>query len=178
MENEFLDKVEDNAAVRKWSEQTQLEKGDSLAEGHTSALGDYTRISVTQNNLQELREIWGQAASVPTFLRNLMSITGMSEQWVTARTEQKGDCKCIPWKVLKDLILVHPDMKKKIDVFALSIYELVIFPKVLGYVDEAVLDIFYRLDKQVTHVPAVLAETFRSLNACRRAGEGRFIGCG
>ncbi|MBA0786393.1 hypothetical protein Gotri_027226, partial [Gossypium trilobum] len=28
----------------------------------------------------------------------------------------------------------------------------------------------------VTPVPAILVETFRSLNACRRAGEGRFIG--
>ncbi|MBA0770640.1 hypothetical protein Gotri_019248 [Gossypium trilobum] len=33
MENEFLDKVDDNAAVRIWSEKTQLEKGDSLTEG-------------------------------------------------------------------------------------------------------------------------------------------------
>ncbi|MBA0783269.1 hypothetical protein Gotri_001013 [Gossypium trilobum] len=29
----------------------------------------------------------------------------------------------------------------------------------------------------VTPVPAILAETFRSLNACQRASEGRFIGC-
>ncbi|PPD96137.1 hypothetical protein GOBAR_DD06838 [Gossypium barbadense] len=29
----------------------------------------------------------------------------------------------------------------------------------------------------VTPVPTILAETFRSLNTCRRAGEGRFIGC-
>ncbi|MBA0845122.1 hypothetical protein Goarm_000022, partial [Gossypium armourianum] len=47
----------------------------------------------------------------------------------------------------------------------------------LGHVDEAVSDLFDRLDKGVTHVPTILAETFRSLNACRRAGEGRFIGC-
>ncbi|MBA0803709.1 hypothetical protein Gohar_013891 [Gossypium harknessii] len=26
-------------------------------------------------------------------------------------------------------------------------------------------------------VPAILVETFRSLNAYRRAGDGRFIGC-
>ncbi|MBA0635100.1 hypothetical protein Godav_025034, partial [Gossypium davidsonii] len=26
-------------------------------------------------------------------------------------------------------------------------------------------------------VPAILAEMFKSLNACRRASEGRFIGC-
>ncbi|MFQ6659084.1 hypothetical protein Gotur_028107, partial [Gossypium turneri] len=69
------------------------------------------------------------------------------------------------------------DEKKKVDVFALSIYGLVVFPRALGHVDEAVSDLFDRLDKGVTPVPAILAETFRSLNACRRAGEGRFIGC-
>ncbi|MFQ6659083.1 hypothetical protein Gotur_028107 [Gossypium turneri] len=75
------------------------------------------------------------------------------------------------------MILAHPDEKKKVDVFALSIYGLVVFPRALGHVDEAVSDLFDRLDKGVTPVPAILAETFRSLNACRRAGEGRFIGC-
>ncbi|MFQ6664719.1 hypothetical protein Gotur_031736 [Gossypium turneri] len=45
----------------------------------------------------------------------------------------------------------------------------------LGHVDEAILDLFDRLGKGVMPVPAILAEMFRSLNACRRAGEGRFI---
>ncbi|MBA0751670.1 hypothetical protein Gogos_000579 [Gossypium gossypioides] len=67
-----------------------------------------------------------------------MNITGMNEQWVTARIQQKGDSKCIPWKSLKDIILAHPDTKKRVDVFALSIYGLVIFPKALGHIDEAV----------------------------------------
>ncbi|MBA0877505.1 hypothetical protein Goshw_002789, partial [Gossypium schwendimanii] len=80
-------------------------------------------------------------------------------------------------KNLKDVVLVHPNVKKRVDVFALSIYDLVIFPKTLGHVDEAVTDLFDRLDKGVTPIPAILAETFRSLNACRRAGEGRFVGC-
>ncbi|MBA0688232.1 hypothetical protein Goari_006034, partial [Gossypium aridum] len=31
-----------------------------------------------------------------------------------------------------------------------------------------ILDLFDRLDKRVTPVPAILAETFRSLSACRR----------
>ncbi|MFQ6663792.1 hypothetical protein Gotur_031167 [Gossypium turneri] len=34
-------------------------------------------------------------------------------------------------------------------------------------------DLFDRLDGRVTPVPAILAETFKSLNACRKAGEGR-----
>ncbi|KAG8488202.1 hypothetical protein CXB51_018399 [Gossypium anomalum] len=251
MEKGFLDRVEDNAAVRVWSEKTQQEKGDSLVKGYESELWDFTRISVTQNDLRELREIWNswndeikqlfycnygdlpylldikvdkylfralvqfwnpayscftfggidlvptveeymallncpsiqadraysRPVNVPPFVKKLIRITGMSEQWVAARIKQKGDSKCIPWGNLRDLILAHPDLKKRVDVFALSIYGLVVFPKALGYVDEAVSDLFERLDKGTTPVPVILAETFRSLNACRRAGEGRFIGC-
>ncbi|MBA0613651.1 hypothetical protein Godav_014041, partial [Gossypium davidsonii] len=55
------------------------------------------------------------------------------------------------------------------DVFALSVYDLVVFPKALGHADEAVTDLFDRLDKRVTPVLVILAETFRSLNECRRA---------
>ncbi|MBA0638620.1 hypothetical protein Godav_025328, partial [Gossypium davidsonii] len=72
--------------------------------------------------------------------------------------------KCIPWKSLQDQILAHPDTKKKVDVFALSIYGLVIFPKALGHIDEAVTDLFDQLDRRVTPVPVILAETFRPLS--------------
>ncbi|MBA0670001.1 hypothetical protein Goklo_024851 [Gossypium klotzschianum] len=72
----------------------------------------------------------------------------MSEQWVTAQIQQKGDSKCIPRKSLKDIILAHPGTKKRVDVFALSIYDLVIFPKALGHTDEAVTDFhFWKIDK-------------------------------
>ncbi|MBA0754972.1 hypothetical protein Gogos_020596, partial [Gossypium gossypioides] len=106
-----------------------------------------------------------------------MNITRMSEQWVITRIKQKGDGKCISWNSLRDLILAYPDMKKRVDVFAFNIYRLIVFPKALGHVDEAVSDLFDILDKRVTPVPTILAETFRFLNACWRAGEGRFIGC-
>ncbi|MBA0613468.1 hypothetical protein Godav_013899 [Gossypium davidsonii] len=205
MEKGFIDKMEDNASVQIRFDKIQQKKGDSLIEGYVSGLWDFTRISVTQNNLQELKEIWDQwvdlvptveeyttlircpkiqankaysrPANVPTFLKKLMSITGMSEQWVTTQIKQNGDSKCIPWKNFRDLILAHPDMKKGIDVFALSIYGLVVFPKALGHVDEVVSDLFDRLHKGVTPVPVILAETFRSLSARWRVGEGRFIGC-
>ncbi|MBA0877575.1 hypothetical protein Goshw_013569, partial [Gossypium schwendimanii] len=42
--------------------------------------------------------------------------------------------------------------------------------------NEAVTDLFDRLDKKVTPVSTIFAETFRSLNACRKMGKGRFIG--
>ncbi|MBA0878546.1 hypothetical protein Goshw_010802 [Gossypium schwendimanii] len=75
-------------------------------------------------------------------IKKLMNITRMSEKWVATRIKQKRDGKCIPWKNLNDLILAHPDTRKKVDVFALSIYRLVVFPKALGHVDEAVTDLF------------------------------------
>ncbi|MBA0620775.1 hypothetical protein Godav_006454 [Gossypium davidsonii] len=81
-----------------------------------------------------------------------------------ARIKQKGENKCIPWKSLRDLILAHPDTRKKVDDFALSIYGLIIFPKALGHVYKAVTDLFDQLDKRVTPIPAILAETFRSLS--------------
>ncbi|MBA0785133.1 hypothetical protein Gotri_026759 [Gossypium trilobum] len=68
-------------------------------------------------------------------------------------------------------------MKKRVNVFALSIYRLVIFPKVLGHIDDAILDLLHQLDKKVMPILIILVETFRSLNACRRVGEGIFIGC-
>ncbi|MFQ6664007.1 hypothetical protein Gotur_031274, partial [Gossypium turneri] len=87
-----------------------------------------------------------------------MNITGMSEQLVVARIKQKGDSKCIPWKNLKDIILAHPDTKKKVDVFALSLYCLIVFPKALGHVDKAVTNLFDRLDKRVTPVLTILVD--------------------
>ncbi|MBA0784866.1 hypothetical protein Gotri_026267 [Gossypium trilobum] len=119
----FLDRVDDNAAVRTWAEMTQREKGDILAEGYVSELWDFTRVS-----------------------------------WVTARIKQKGDSRCIPWNNLKDLILAHPDVRKMVNVFALSIYGLVVFPKTLGYVDEAVTDLFDQPDKRVSPAPNLQEE--------------------
>ncbi|MBA0881110.1 hypothetical protein Goshw_011482 [Gossypium schwendimanii] len=83
----------------------------------------------------------------------------------------------VPTFLKKLMNITGMNTKKKVDVFTLSVYGLIIFPKVLGHVDEAVTDLFDQLDKRVTPVPTILAKTFRSLNECRRTGEGRFIGC-
>ncbi|MBA0635075.1 hypothetical protein Godav_025771 [Gossypium davidsonii] len=146
--NGFIDRMEDNAAVRTWAEMTQREKGDSLAEGY-----------VDNRLFRAFAQFWNPAYSCFTFGRKIS---------VNVPTFLKS---------LKDLILALLDANKKVDIFALSIYGLVVFPWALEHVDEAVTDLFDRLDKRVTPVSAILAETFRSLNACRREGEGRFIGC-
>ncbi|MBA0700866.1 hypothetical protein Goari_005532 [Gossypium aridum] len=174
MEKGFLDNVKDNEAVQTLSETTHRKKGDSLAEGYVSESWDFIRISVTQNSLQELKEIWDQwndedkqlfyfgYGDLPYLLDLKVDkhlFCALAQFWnpayscftfrgvdlvpiVAARIKQKGDNKCIPWKNLKDLILAYPDTKKKVDVFALSVYGLVVCPKALGHIDEAVTNLF------------------------------------
>ncbi|MBA0786522.1 hypothetical protein Gotri_000102 [Gossypium trilobum] len=48
----------------------------------------------------QVDKAYSRAASVPPLLKKLMNITGMSEQWVATRIQQKGDSKCVPWKNL------------------------------------------------------------------------------
>ncbi|KAG8490477.1 hypothetical protein CXB51_015973 [Gossypium anomalum] len=172
MENGLLDRVEGNVNIHRWSEQTQLEKGDSLDAGYTSELSDYTRISVTQNNIQELKEIWDQWGNETTFWNPAYSCFTFGEVDLVPTVEEYTALLSCPR--FQGLILTHPDETKKVDIFALSLYGLIVFPRALGYVDEATTDLFHRLSKRVTSVPAILAETFRSLGTCRKAGAGRF----
>ncbi|PPD68144.1 hypothetical protein GOBAR_DD34978 [Gossypium barbadense] len=164
MERWFLDKVEDNEAELKeiwgqWSDEVDL----------VPMIEEY--MALLQCSKFQVDRVYLRAVNVPTFSKKLISVIGMSEQWVVARIKKKGDSKCVPWRSLKDSILTHPDVRKRLDVFGLSIYGLVVFPKALGYVDEAVTDLFDRLDKKVTTIPRILAGTFRSLSACWKTGE-------
>ncbi|XP_038716337.1 uncharacterized protein LOC120009719 [Tripterygium wilfordii] len=61
--------------------------------------------------------------------------------------------------------------------FAIVIYGTVIFPCAGGNIDRGVIKMVNHVKHQATPVPAILCETFRSLNHCRVSTEGRFIGC-
>ncbi|MBA0783504.1 hypothetical protein Gotri_001209 [Gossypium trilobum] len=51
MEKGFLDKVEDNVAVRIWFEKRQQGKGDNLTKGYMSELWDFTYIKKRSTSL-------------------------------------------------------------------------------------------------------------------------------
>ena len=63
------------------------------------------------------------------------------------------------------------------DVFALAIYGLVIFPKVPGHVEVAVIDVIEQIESQTNPVPVIVAETLRTLNFCRRSEKGNLVCC-
>ncbi|KAG8492600.1 hypothetical protein CXB51_010037 [Gossypium anomalum] len=112
-----------------------------------------------------------------TFRKKLVRLTDMTDAWAEKQIKKKNETICIPWSSLRESVLSHPDILKRVNLFALAIYGLVIFPRVLGHIEVAVFDFFERLKQGVNPVPIILAETFRSLNTCRRVGKGRFIGC-
>ena len=58
-----------------------------------------------------------------------------------------------------------------------AIYELIIFPKVHGYIEMAVVETFEQIQHDSKPAWAILAKTFRSLNYCRRNQEKRLLGC-
>ncbi|KAG8497245.1 hypothetical protein CXB51_008483 [Gossypium anomalum] len=198
MEESTIQTTEKNAVVRDWSLKTQKEKWDSLVEGCIANLPEYVTVNVRQNNLEDLEDmtptiekyaalfrvnnvqpykIYVKEPKPMTFKKKLMRLTDMTDTWAEKQIKKKNETICIPWSSLRDLVLNHPDMIKRVNLFALAIYGLVIFPKVLGHLEVAVVDFFERLKQGINPVSTILAETFRSLSSCRRKGEGRFIGC-
>ncbi|MFQ6665124.1 hypothetical protein Gotur_031980 [Gossypium turneri] len=125
----------------------------------------------------QFNKIYVKEPKPMTFKKKLIKLTGMTDIWAEKQIKKKNEVSCIPWFSVRELVQNHPDTLRRIDLFALAIYGLVVFPKVLGHIEVAVVDFFEKLGQRINPVPTILAETFRSLNACRKKKEGRFIGC-
>ncbi|MBA0610781.1 hypothetical protein Godav_011570, partial [Gossypium davidsonii] len=113
-------KVEDNPAVRTWSEATQHEKGNSLAEGY-----------VDKRLFRVLAQFWNATYSCFTF-EKVDLISTVEEYtallWCPKIQVDRAYSRAVSVPTFLNIILTHPDTKKKVDVFALSIYGLVVFP--------------------------------------------------
>ena len=60
---------------------------------------------------------------------------------------------------------------------AFSIYGLIIFPRVIGFMEMTVIDFFEQVQNHANPSLAIVVETIRSLNICRRKSGERFMGC-
>ncbi|MCQ7416351.1 hypothetical protein NP118_23375, partial [Salmonella enterica] len=89
----------------------------------------------------------------------------------------KGENTCLPLDYILTLQQKFANEDKELTLLALCIFNVVLFPKVCGYVEERVVKLFAKIEIGVDPIIPVLAETFRSLNYCRTKGTGRFIGC-
>ncbi|KAG8500485.1 hypothetical protein CXB51_002728 [Gossypium anomalum] len=161
--------------VRIWNQ------WDSDTRGvFTERYGDVAHlitINIDERLILAMIRFWDPAYQCFTFNPEDM-IPDIEEYTTLLRVDnikQKIEIICIPWSSLRDLVLNHPHILKRVNLFALAIYGLIILPKVLGHIEVAVVDFFERLKQGINSVPTILAETFRSLSSCRRKGEGRFI---
>ncbi|KAK5812476.1 hypothetical protein PVK06_027906 [Gossypium arboreum] len=144
-------------------------------EDMTPTIEEYVAL-LRVDNVQSYK-IYVKEPKPMTFKKNLVRLTDMTDAWAEKQIKKKNETICIPWSSLRDLVLNHPDMLKRVNLFALAIYGLIIFSEVLEHIEVAVVDFFERLKQGINPVPTILAETFRSLSSCRKKGEGRFIEC-
>ncbi|KAG8502577.1 hypothetical protein CXB51_001159 [Gossypium anomalum] len=144
-------------------------------EDMTPTIEEYAALLRIEN--VQLGKIYVKEPKPMTFKKKLVRLTDMTNAWAEKQIRKKNETICIPWSSLRELVLNHPDILKRVNLFALAIYGLVIFPKVLRHLEVAVFDFFERLKQGANPVPTILAETFRSLSTCRRVGNGRFIRC-
>ena len=91
--------------------------------------------------------------------------------------QAKGKNKYVQCDFLKQYIIENNDDDRVVDMFALVVYGTIIFPQSPEYVDAAIVDLIEQMDYPVNLVPAIVAETIRSLNYCTRENEWSFIGC-
>ena len=107
----------------------------------------------------------------------LAKIVKVKPQMVDTYLVQKKNRQGLSWNILRDFIRGHLHDEDGMVAFTLSIYGLVIFPGILGYIEMVVVDTFEQIQHGSNPSPAILAETFRSLNYCHRNQERRFLGC-
>ncbi|XVF14408.1 hypothetical protein REPUB_Repub09cG0056300 [Reevesia pubescens] len=68
--------------------------------------------------------------------------------------------------------------EQSMELFALAIYGLVIFLKVLGYIEILVIDFFGQISgKKIDPTPSIVVKTIRTLNFCKRKGKGHLLVC-
>ena len=104
-------------------------------------------------------------------------MTNMDANAFVPITRLKGKNECVQCDFLERYIIENNNDVRVKDRFALVVYGTLIFSQLPGYIDAAVVDLIEQIDNQVNPVPAIIAETIRSLNYCRRKEEGNFIGC-
>ena len=111
------------------------------------------------------------------FKKKLSQLMKVEEAVVEQNIRKKGKSECFAWDFFKRYIVKNDGEDRVVDVFALAIYGLVIFSKVLGHVEVVVIDVIEQIESQANPVPAIIAETLRTLNFCKRNGNGDLTCC-
>ncbi len=109
--------------------------------------------------------------------RALAKLLDMPASSLQTKFATKGSQKFINWIDLKQLSHVLPQKNQRRKLFALAIYGLVVFPRIVGFIEGDIITLFEQIcNAQINPTSVILCETIRALNFCRQRG-GKFIGC-
>ncbi|KAL1066867.1 hypothetical protein V6Z11_D12G090900 [Gossypium hirsutum] len=136
-------------------------------EDMTPTIEEYAALLRIDN--VQLNKIYVKEPKPMTFKKKLLKLTGMTDTWAEKQIRKKNEASCVPWFSLRELVQNHPDVLKRVDLFALAVYGLVVFPKVLGHIEVAVVDFFEKLRQRVNPVERtpfhMFSKTFALLEA-------------
>ena len=96
----------------------------------------------------KLDMVYTYSHKLDPFVEKLRKLTGMSRTWVGKQIQKTGNSEGVTWISLRSLLRSHPDPNKSLEVLVVAIYGLVIFPKSLGYIEAAIIDLFGTLKKK------------------------------
>ncbi|MFQ6669456.1 hypothetical protein Gotur_034698 [Gossypium turneri] len=119
-------------------------------------------VKVDKHLFRALAQFWNPAYSCFTFGK--VDLVPTIEEYVALLRCSKFQVDKVYSRAVnvptfsKLMNLTGMNVRKRVDVFALSIYGLVVFPKALGHVDEKATDLFDWLDKRITPIPAILVD--------------------
>ena len=88
-------------------------------------------------DLQHLKKVYNKKPRVG-WRKVLAKILKVKPQMIDTYLVQKEDHKGLPWNILRDFIREHLHDEDGMMAFALSIYGLVIFSRMLGYIEMVV----------------------------------------
>ncbi|KAL1181395.1 hypothetical protein V6Z11_A02G046000 [Gossypium hirsutum] len=112
-------------------------------EDMTPTIEEYAALLLVDN--VHFNKIYVKEPKPMTFKKKLVRLTGMTDVWAEKQIKKKNEASCVPWFSLRDLVQNHSYITKRLDLFALAIYGLVVFPRVLGHIEVAVVDFFEKL---------------------------------
>ncbi|KAG8492211.1 hypothetical protein CXB51_009906 [Gossypium anomalum] len=120
-----IDKQLIQAMVRFWDPAHQCFTFNH--EDMTPTVEEYAALLRVDN--VQFNKIYVKELKPMTFKKKLVRLTGMTDIWAEKKIKKKNEISCVPWFSLRDLVQNHPDIVKRIDLFALAIYRLIVFHK-------------------------------------------------
>ncbi|XP_022760884.1 uncharacterized protein LOC111307122 [Durio zibethinus] len=90
------------------------------------------------------------------YRKKLAKIMQVEVEEIDKHKKEKNGVETISSAFLLEYIRKYIDTDQGLDVFALAIYGLMIFPKILGHIEASVVDFFEQLDKGINPSPTIL----------------------